>query len=70
MVDFDIPTDEELHEMYEKHTVGDPEGMPFEKYKEGVLLMIETAKGMTEEEFYSKIGQAIEAYKKSQAGKE
>lgn len=66
MVDFDIPTDEELHEMYDRHSLGDPEGMPFEKYKEGVMQLIEAAKDMTEEEFLSKVGQAIEEYKKSQ----
>lgn len=66
MVDFDIPTDEELHKMYDRHSLGDPEGMPFEKYKEGVMQLIEAAKDMTEEEFLSKVGQAIEEYKKSQ----
>ena len=69
MVEITIPDGLTWEEIYEKHMFGDPAGMTLEEYKEGVLMVIEAAKGMSEEEFWDKIRTACGKWKEQQGEK-
>ena len=66
MVEITIPEGLTWEEIYEKHMFGDPAGMTLEEYKNGVLMAIEAAKGMSEEEFHNKMESACRKWKEQQ----